>query len=301
MITENLSTLKIHNLTKEQYERELAAGRIDENALYLTPHEETDLNEYVTRKYVDEVLEGKANASHGEHVTFSSTAPVMDGTASVGSASTVARSDHKHPTDTSRAAAIDLTSHTGNTTVHITSTERTNWNAAKTHADSSHAPSNAEANQNAFSNVAVGSTTIAADTKTDTLTLAGSNVTITPDVNNDKITIGITKSNVTDALGYTPPTTDTTYSAATTSSAGLMSASDKSKLDGIATGATKITVDSSLSSSSTNPIQNKVVYTAINNINAVPNCTTSNNGQFLRVVNGVATWSTVPNAEEATF
>ena len=41
MITENLSTLKIHNLTKEQYERELEAGRIDENALYLTPYEET--------------------------------------------------------------------------------------------------------------------------------------------------------------------------------------------------------------------------------------------------------------------
>lgn len=40
MITENLSTLKIHNLTQEQYERELAAGRIDENALYLTPYEE---------------------------------------------------------------------------------------------------------------------------------------------------------------------------------------------------------------------------------------------------------------------
>ena len=36
-------------------------------------------------------------------------------------------------------------------------------------------------------------------------------------------------------------------------------------------------------------------------VSAVPSCTTSNNGQFLRVVNGVATWSTVPNAEEATF
>jgi hypothetical protein len=36
-------------------------------------------------------------------------------------------------------------------------------------------------------------------------------------------------------------------------------------------------------------------------VSAVPNCTTSNNGQFLRVVNGVATWSTVPNAEEASF
>ena len=37
MITNNLSTLKIHKLTQAQYDRELEAGRIDENALYLTP------------------------------------------------------------------------------------------------------------------------------------------------------------------------------------------------------------------------------------------------------------------------
>lgn len=61
---------------------------------------------------------------------------------------------------------------------------------------------------NAFSNVKVGSTTIAADTTTDTIEIAGSNVTLTPDATNDKLTIGITKSNVTSALGYTPPTTD---------------------------------------------------------------------------------------------
>lgn len=83
-------------------------------------------------------LDGKAASSHGTHVSYSTTAPVMDGTASVGSASTVARSDHKHPTDTSRAAKSDLDSHTGNTTIHITSTERTNWNAAKTKADSAY-------------------------------------------------------------------------------------------------------------------------------------------------------------------
>ena len=58
---------------------------------------------------------GAAASSHGTHVSFSTTNPLMDGTASVGSASTVARSDHKHPTDTTRAAASDLTSHTGNT------------------------------------------------------------------------------------------------------------------------------------------------------------------------------------------
>ena len=47
--------------------------------------------------------------------------------------------------------------------------------------------------------------------------------------------------------------------AASTSTAGLMSASDKTKLDGIATGANKTIVDSALSSTSTNPVQNKVV------------------------------------------
>lgn len=46
MIIENLSTLKIHKLTQEQYDRELAAGNIDENALYLTPDEGIDLSEY---------------------------------------------------------------------------------------------------------------------------------------------------------------------------------------------------------------------------------------------------------------
>lgn len=49
----------------------------------------------------------------------------------------------------------------------------------------------------------------------------------------------------------------------TTSSNGLMSASDKSKLNGIASGATKTIIDSALSSTSTNPVQNKVVKAAI--------------------------------------
>lgn len=52
-------------------------------------------------------------------------------------------------------------------------------------------------------------------------------------------------------------------SAATQSAQGLMSAADKAKLDSVATGANKTTVDSALSSTSTNPVQNKVVNTAI--------------------------------------
>lgn len=56
MITENLSTLKIHKLTKAQYERELDAGNIDENALYLTPDEEINLSGYATEDYVENAI-----------------------------------------------------------------------------------------------------------------------------------------------------------------------------------------------------------------------------------------------------
>ena len=75
----------------------------------------------------------------------------------------------------------------------------------------------AEVNQNAFSSITVGSSTVAADAKTDSFSLVeGSNVTLS--VSNDAITIAAT---------------DTTYDEATTSAAGLMSATDKEKLDGI--------------------------------------------------------------------
>ena len=71
--------------------------------------------------------------------------------------------------------------------------------------------------------------------------------------------------------------TDTKYDAATQSAAGLMSATDKTKLDGIATGANKITVDTALSSSSTNPVQNKVINAALaNKANASTTVSTSN-------------------------
>ena len=46
-------------------------------------------------------------------------------------------------------------------------------------------------NQNAFTNIKVGDTTVVADSPTDTLTLtAGTNITLTPDATNDNITIG---------------------------------------------------------------------------------------------------------------
>lgn len=55
---------------------------------------------------------------------------------------------------------------------------------------------------------------------------------------------------------------------ATTDIDGLLSASDKSKLDGIEEGANKTVVDSGLSDTSTNPVQNKVVAEKINSANS---------------------------------
>ena len=57
--------------------------------------------------------------------------------------------------------------------------------------------------------------------------------------------------------------TSHTHSAASASEAGFMSSTDKSKLDGIASGANKTTVDSAMSTTSTNPVQNKVIAAAI--------------------------------------
>lgn len=58
--------------------------------------------------------------------------------------------------------------------------------------------SGAEVNQNAFSNIKIGNTTIVADGKTDTVELtAGNNIAITPDATNDKITIAATDTNTT--------------------------------------------------------------------------------------------------------
>jgi hypothetical protein len=96
----------------------------------------------------------------------------------------------------------------------------------------------------------------------------GSNIT------NTSGTISLTKANVTSALGYTPPTTNTTYSAATTSVAGLMSAADKTKLDGIATGANKYTLPTAGSSlggvKTTSTVTSTSGYTACPIISGVP-------------------------------
>ena len=56
---------------------------------------------YATKTELTNGLSGKANSEHGTHVTFTTTTPNANGTAAVGSATTVSRSDHVHPLQTS--------------------------------------------------------------------------------------------------------------------------------------------------------------------------------------------------------
>ncbi|WP_270649976.1 hypothetical protein [Megamonas funiformis] len=77
---------------------------------------------------------------------------------------------------------------------HNTATQSSNGymsNADKKKLDG--IASGAEVNQNAFANVKVGSNTIQADAKQDTLELAaGTNISLVGDANNDKVTIAVT-------------------------------------------------------------------------------------------------------------
>ena len=63
---------------------------------------------------------------------------------------------------------------------------------------------------------------------------------------------------------------------ATTSAAGLMSAADKVKLDGVEGGATKTIVDDTMSSTSTNPVQNKAIKQYVDDNTAVYEVTSTN-------------------------
>lgn len=83
----------------------------------------------------------------------------------------------------------------GLSTNDYNATEKSHVQTAYEHSQATHAPSNAEANQNAYSNVKVGTTTVSAKSATDTITLeAGDNITLTPDATNKKVTIKATNT-----------------------------------------------------------------------------------------------------------
>lgn len=150
---------------------------------------------------------------------------------------------------------------------------------------------NTPAFKEAVNNAADNELFIITDTPTFSLKIGSatydgtSNVSVTPkDLGLKKLTIGNKEYNGTN---------DISIAVATNSVSGLMSASDKKKLDGIATGATKITVDTSLSSTSTNPVQNKVINSALSGKAGTSVATTNANGLMSAAdktkLNGIAT------------
>lgn len=114
-----------------------------------------------------------------------------------------------------------------------------------------------------------GALYVATDTGTLWMGISSSSLIQIKDNINTNTTYNLTKSGNTITLrgsdGSTFNVTDsnTVYGNATTSAAGLMSAADKAKLDNVAEGSNHVTVDSTLSANSTNPVQNKVIKSAL--------------------------------------
>lgn len=164
----------------------------------------------------------------------------------------------------------DLVDDTASVHKFVTAADKTAWNAKSDFSgdydDLTNKPTIPAAQVNADWNAVSGVAQIlnkpAIYTKTQTDTLL-----------DGKLDAGSVSSTGTEATGWNNCrlsggkiqyyNTDTTYSLATTSSSGLMSASDKQKLNDIDTGATKTIVDTALSGTSTNPVQNKAVQAPI--------------------------------------
>lgn len=114
-----------------------------------------------------------------------------------------------------------------------------------------------------------GALYVATDTGTLWMGISSSSLIQIKDNINTNTTYNLTKSGSTITLrgsdGSTFNVTDsnTVYGNATASAAGLMSAADKAKLDGVAAGSNRVTMDAELSTTSTNPVQNKVIKSAL--------------------------------------
>lgn len=140
----------------------------------------------------------------------------MNGTQSAGSSDYIARADHVHPTDTSRAA-------------------------------SNH-----------------GHGSLVNDGALNSDITSVNKVAVTDATNKLKTISKLPLDKVTHQDISGKANVNHGHDSASSSANGFLSKEDKSKLDGIATEANKTVVDSSLSSSSTNPVQNKVVNSALN-------------------------------------
>lgn len=154
----------------------------------------------------------------------------------------------KHITSDERALwntvsdKVDIVDGKSLSTNDLTEMLKSNYDTAYNHSQSDHAPIDAE--KNIIISVKKNGNAITPD---NTRSINISIPTKTSDLNNDS--------------GYV--TENTTYDKATQSSDGLFSKEDKKKLDGISTNANSTIVDSALSSTSVNPVQNKVIKSAL--------------------------------------
>lgn len=175
--TKSEMNTKLDEKTNTGHEHNTSSVAFDGNTgSYLQAN--TNLNTVIAT--IDTTLQNKADSEHGTHVTYATVAPLVNGTASIGTAETVSRSDHVHPIDESRASQLDLDSHTTNTSIHITSNERSTWNnkvpntrkinnkelsgdigltASDVGADSSGSASNALTNANLYTDSAISQNT----------------------------------------------------------------------------------------------------------------------------------------------
>lgn len=121
----------------------------------------------------------------------------------------------------------------------------------------------------ASSKVLDGALYIATDTGTMWMGVSATSLMQIKDNINTNTTYTLTKNgNIitlkgSDGSSVNVTDSNTIYNNATASAAGLMSAADKSKLDSVATGANKTVVDASFVDNSTNPVQSKVVKSAL--------------------------------------
>ena len=171
-------------------------------------------------------------------------------------------------------AVTDLGTHTADTTVHITADERTAWNNKVDKVDGKGLSTNdltdelladIEAAVDKLEGIEEGATAITVD--------AAMSATSTNPVENKAVYAaikGVTDTNTTqqeaiEALQQDTHThTNKTVLDGTTAS---YTTEEKTKLSGIEDGANKTVVDTALSDTSSNPVQNKAVKAAIDDIN----------------------------------
>ena len=170
------------------------------------------------------------------------------------------------------AVRADLAAHTGDTGIHITSAERIAWNAK---ADTDYV-------DEAVANL-VDSSPATLDTLNELAAALGDDPNFAATVAQQ---IG-EKASQADLVAHTEATD-------AHENMGWLSSVDEVAVDPVPFDA------DTLNGHNSAYFESKIAE-AITSAGKIPACDASNNGQFLCVVNGVATWVTIPGIEEASF